>query len=190
MSAAYGVVEAILAIPLAAGAALAFLPDYKLASRVNVAASFVTCAAACSLFGLSGFAEPYLLIDDLNVVFVVLNTFVAFTTSAFSAGYIGHELETGRLTPLNLRFYHAMYQFLVFAMNLALTANNIGLMWAALEIATLTTVAMVGLYQTREAIEAAWKYFILGSVGIALALFGTILVFVAARWRISRGCCT
>jgi hydrogenase-4 component F len=181
MSAAYNVVEAILAIPLAAGAALAFLPDYKLASRINVAASFATFVAACSLFGLSGFAEPYLLIDDLNVVFVVLNTFVAFTTSAFSAGYIGHELETGRLTPLNLRFYHAMYQFLVFAMNLALTANNIGMMWAALEIATLTTVAMVGLYQTREAIEAAWKYFILGSVGIALALFGTILVFVAAR---------
>ncbi len=111
----------------------------------------------------------------------MLNTFVAFTTSVFSASYIAHELEIGRLTPTHLRFYHAMYQVLLFAMNLALVANNIGLMWVAIEMATLTTVAMVGIYRTHEAIEAAWKYFILGSVGIALALFGTILVYMAAR---------
>ncbi len=181
MSDAFHAVQAILAIPLAASAALALIPDYRLSARLNVAASSATFATACALFGLDGFARPYLLIDDLNVVFVVLNTFVAFTTSVFSASYIGHEVENGRVTPGHLRFYHAMYQFLSFAMNLALTANNIGLMWASLEMATLTTVAMVGIYQTREALEAAWKYFILGSVGIALALFGTILVFIAAR---------
>ena len=80
-----------------------------------------------------------------------------------------------------------MYQFLLFAMNLALIANNIGLMWVAIEMATLTTVAMVGIYRTQEAIEAAWKYFILGSVGIALALFGTILVYMAARPVVGEG---
>jgi hydrogenase-4 component F len=74
-----------------------------------------------------------------------------------------------------------MYQTLMFAMNLALVANNIGLMWVAIELATLTTVLMVGIYRTHEALEAAWKYFILGSVGIALALFGTILVYMAAQ---------
>ncbi|HXT08372.1 MAG TPA: hydrogenase 4 subunit F [Roseiarcus sp.] len=181
MTSALPAVEAVLAIPFGAAAALALLADYRLSSRLNVAAAFATLVVAVTLFVLPGFATPYLLIDDLNVVFVVLNAFVAFTTSVFSASYIGHEVASGRLTPRNLRFYHAMCQFLAFAMNLALTANNIGLMWAALEIATLTTVAMVGLYQTRAAIEAAWKYFILGSVGIALALFGTILVFMAAR---------
>ena len=113
---------------------------------------------------------PYLHVDDLNNVFIVLTTFVGFTTSVFSASYIGHELETGRLTPTFLRFYHAMYQVLMFAMNLALVANNIGVMWVAIELATLTTVLMVGIYRTHEALEAAWKYFILGSVGIALAL--------------------
>jgi hydrogenase-4 component F len=117
----------------------------------------------------------------------VLTTFVGFTTSVFSASYIGHELETGRLTPTNLRFYHAMYQTLMFAMNLALVANNIGLMWVAVELATLTTVLMVGIYRTHEALEAAWKYFILGSVGIALALFGTILVYMAARPVVGEG---
>jgi hydrogenase-4 component F len=73
-----------------------------------------------------------------------------------------------------------MFQSMMFGMNLALVANNIGLMWVAVELATLTTVVMVGLYRTHEALEAAWKYFILGSVGIALALFGTTLVYVAA----------
>jgi hydrogenase-4 component F len=90
-------------------------------------------------------------------------------------------LAIGRLTPTHLRFYHAMYQLLMFAMNLALLSNNIGLMWVSVEFATLTTVMMVGLYRTHEALEAAWKYFILGSVGIALALFGTILVYMAAH---------
>ena len=117
----------------------------------------------------------------------MLTTFVAFTTSVFSASYIGHELEIGRLTPHHLRFYHAMYQTLMFAMNLGLIANNIGLMWVAIELATLTTVLMVGIYRTHEALEAAWKYFILGSVGIALALFGTILVYMAARPVIGEG---
>ena len=74
-----------------------------------------------------------------------------------------------------------MYQALIFEMNLALLANNLGLMWVGVEFATLTTVLMVGIYRTHEALEAAWKYFILGSVGIALALFGTILLYVAAR---------
>ena len=137
--------------------------------------------AALSLFVERPAAGRYLLVDDLNNVFIVLTTFVGFTTSVFSASYIGHELETGRLTPTYLRFYHAMYQVLMFAMNLALVANNIGLMWVAVELATLTTVLMVGIYRTHEALEAAWKYFILGSVGIALALFGTILVYMAAQ---------
>jgi hydrogenase-4 component F len=80
-----------------------------------------------------------------------------------------------------------MYQVLMLAMNLALVANNIGVMWVAIELATLTTVLMVGIYRTHEALEAAWKYFILGSVGIALALFGTILVYLAARPVVGEG---
>ena len=172
---------AVLAVPATAAAILALLPDHRLSARVNVAASLLTFILALALFPARPEPGHYLLVDDLNVVFIALNTFVAFTTSVFSASYIGHELETGRLTPVYLRFYHAMYQTLMFAMNLALVANNIGLMWVAIELATLTTVLMVGIYRTPEALEAAWKYFILGSVGIALALFGTILVYLAAR---------
>ena len=178
---------AILLVPLAAAAVLAAISDYRMSARISVAASLLSFL--CALYLLVDRPAPgqYLLIDDLNVVFILLNTFVGFTTSAFSASYIGHELDTGRLTPGYLRFYHVMFQLMLFGMNLALIANNIGLMWVAVELATLTTVVMVGIYRTHEAIEAAWKYFILGSVGIALALFGTILVYLAARPVIGEG---
>ena len=171
----------ILYCPLLVAVILAVVPAYRVSARINVIACLISFLAAISLFWHRPATGQYLLIDDLNVVFIVLTNFVAFTTSAFSASYIGHELETGRLTPSYLRFYHAMYQVMLFGMNLALSANNIGLMWVAVELATLSTVLMVGIYRTHEAIEAAWKYFILGSVGIALALFGTILIYLAAR---------
>jgi hydrogenase-4 component F len=180
-------VAAILILPAATAALLALLPGYRLSAAINVASSLATLVAAISFLFVKPASGDYFLVDDLNIVFIVLNTFVAFTSSVFSASYIAHELEIGRLTPTHLRFYHAMYQTLLFAMNLALVANNIGLMWVAIEMATLTTVAMVGIYRTPEAIEAAWKYFILGSVGIALALFGTILVYMAARPVLGEG---
>ena len=180
-------VTAVLVIPGVSAFLLAALPGYRVTARLNVLATFLTFLAALLLLVERPAATGYLFVDDLNVVFVVLGTFVGFTTSAFSASYIAHELEIGRLTPAYLRFYHAMYQALMFAMNLGLLANNIGLMWVAIELATLTTVLMVGIYRTHEALEAAWKYFILGSVGIALALFGTILVYMAARPVIGEG---
>jgi hydrogenase-4 component F len=177
----------VLVIPAAAAVLLAALPGYRLTARLNVLAALLTFVTASSLFVVEPSSGTYLLVDDLNKVFIVLTTFVGFTTSVFSASYIGHEIEIGRLTPRFVRFYHAMYQALMFAMNLALVANNIGLMWVAIEMATLTTVLMVGIYRTHEALEAAWKYFILGSVGIALALFGTILIYMAARPVIGEG---
>lgn len=179
--------NAVLFIPAFAAALLAALPGYRITARFNVLATLLTFLASVSMFVERPSSGLYLVVDDLNIVFIVLTTFVGFTTSVFSATYISHELECGRLTPTFLRFYHAMYQILMFAMNLALVSNNIGLMWVAIELATLTTVLMVGIYRTHEALEAAWKYFILGSVGIALALFGTILIYMAARPVIGDG---
>jgi hydrogenase-4 component F len=177
----------VLAIPLIAAAVLALLSNYRLSARLNIAASALSLLSALVLIGHRPAPNAFLFVDDLNIVFLVLNTFIGLTTSLFSASYIRHELETGRLTPVYLRFYHAMYQIMLFGMNLALAAQNVGVMWVAVELATLTTVVMVGIYRTHEAIEAAWKYFILGSVGIALALFGTIIVYLAAQPVIGEG---
>jgi hydrogenase-4 component F len=181
------ILSAVLLIPALAAAVLALVPDDRKGAWLNVLASFLTFACALALLAERPTPGPYLIVDDLNVVFILLSTLVGFTTSVFSATYIAHELETAHLTHAHLRFYHAMYQMLMFGMNLALLSNNVGLMWVAVELATLTTVVMVGIYRTPAALEAAWKYFLLGSVGIALALFGTILVYLAARAVVGEG---
>src|SRR6476661_124716 len=177
-----GPVTFLFLIPALAAVVIALLPGSKLSAYVNAGASFLTFLAALSLLWAERPAPgAYVLVDEFNTIFVVLITFVAFTTSVFSATYVEYELETGRVTPAFLKLYHSLYQALTLCFVLALLSNNIGVMWVAIELATLTTVIMVGIYRTHAAIEAAWKYFILASVGIALALFGTILVYMAAE---------
>ena len=171
----------ILAIPLASAAVLAVLPNWRVASWLNVLVAGGTFAASCLLFWDRPQPTRLLFIDDFNIYLVALTAFIGLTTAIFSAAYIARETEAERLSDLHLRFYHSMYQAFLFTMLLALTANNTGVMWVAVEAATLTTVLMVSLYRSREAIEAAWKYFILCSVGIGLALFGTTLVYLAAQ---------
>ena len=125
-------------------------------------------------------AGQALLVDSFNVYLIVLTAFVGLTTSIFSGPYMAHEKELGKLTDRRLKLYYSMYQGFMLAMYLVLTTNNMGVMWVAMEGATLATVLLVSLYRTPEAIEAAWKYFILCGVGIAQALFGTILLYYAA----------
>ena len=179
--------QAVLIVPAVAVVLLAFVPNYKIGAAINVLASGLAFAAGVGLLFAPRIRTDMLIIDDFNIYLVTLTTFVAFTTSIFSASYIGHELATGRLTPRFLRFYHALYQAMIGAMVVALVANNVGLLWVGVEVATLATVMMVGIYRTPEAVEAAWKYFILGSVGIALAFFGTILVYLAAQDALGEG---
>jgi len=180
-------VAGLLLTPLIAAPLLAALPSHRAAARLNITASGLGFLFALALLRGAPEATTLFLIDRLNTIFLILNAFVGLTSSLFSAGYIGHEVKTGRLTPPALRLYHAMFQLMLFAMSLALCANNIGLIWVAVELATLATVMMVGIYRTHAALEAAWKYFILGSVGIGLALFGTILVYLAAVQALGEG---
>ncbi len=128
--------------------------------------------------GLAGMAFR---VDAFNVYLVVLTAFVGLTTGIFSRPYMRYVCDSGRIGRRGLRTYHTMYQLFMFTMLLALTTDNLGVMWVAVEGATLATVLLVSLYRTPEAVEAAWKYFILCGVGIALALFGTVLTYFAAQ---------
>jgi hydrogenase-4 component F len=182
-----GPVETILATPAVALVVLALISSYRVGAALNIVACALSFGAAVALLFTGHPRSDLLVIDDFNIFLIILTTFVGLTTSIFSASYLAHEIGTGRLTPGFLRFYHAMYQALMGAMSAALVANNIGLMWVGVEVATLSTVMMVGIYRTPEAIEAAWKYFILGSVGIGLAFFGTILVYLVAQEVVGDG---
>ncbi len=177
----------LLLVPAGAALVLGLVPGRAVAASINIAASAATFAISCALLADRPAPTALWLVDDFNATLIVLTTFVMTTTAVFSSGYMGHEVAAGHLTRGALRVYHALYQALHAAMLLAMVANNIGLLWVAIEAATLITVIMVSLYRTRESIEAAWKYFILASVGIALALFGTVLVYLAAQPVIGGG---
>jgi hydrogenase-4 component F len=171
----------VVLVPLISALALALVPRFRLSAWLNAGASAITFLVSLPLFAVDEVSSSFFVLDAFNVYLVVLTAFVGLTTAIFSAGYIGHEVQRRKLKRANIRFYHAMYQAFMFTMLLALVANNLGVMWVAVEGATLATVLMVCLYRTAASIEAAWKYFILCGVGIALALFGTILMYMAAQ---------
>lgn len=185
--------EATLLAPLVGGLVLAIVGHRPIAGWINIGVGLITFGASLAM-ALDVFAHgPQLspsrmfYIDAFNVYLVVLTAFVGLTTSIFSRPYMRHEVEIGRVTDRRLRLYHAMYQCFLFSMLLALSTNNLGVLWVAMELATLTTVLLVSLYRTPEAIEAAWKYFILCGVGIAQALFGTVLIYFAAENKLGAG---
>lgn len=183
----------LLGVPLIGSAILALFGDRKGAAELNIAASAATCVAG---FGLAAevYAQGSMLaggdfffVDAFNVYLAVLTSFVSMTTAIFSRKYMEREKAHGRIGHRRLRFYHAMFQLFIFAMLLCLLTNNVGVLWIAMELATLSTVLLVSLYRTPTAIEAAWKYFILCGVGIAQALFGTVLLYFAAERVLGEG---
>ena len=176
----------VLGIPLLGGLVLALTGHRAWARDVNVAFSTGTFLAAGFMtaqvieHGPEFVWDKNFYIDPLNVFLVTLTAFVSLTTAIFSRPYMRVEQDHGKMTPKRMRLYHSMYQLFSFTMLLGLTTNNLGIIWVAMEAATLTTVLLVSVYRTPASLEAAWKYFILCGVGIAQALFGTILVYMAA----------
>jgi hydrogenase-4 component F len=183
----------VLGIPLAGGLVLALVGNRHYAAEVNSLFSLATFLAALKLAVRVMDEGPLLVLDELffvdpfNVFLVTLTAFVSFTTTLFSRPYMRNEQAKGKLSARMMQLYHSMFQAFGFTMLLALLTNNIGILWVAMEAATLTTVLLVSLYRTPASIEAAWKYFILCGVGIAQALFGTILVYFAAERVLGSG---
>src|SRR5471032_2448828 len=177
----------VLGFPLLGGLLLALVGHKRWAPELNALMSLTTLVAASALTrrvitgGPMTALDEQFFVDPFNVFLVALTAFVGFTTALFSRPYMRTERDKGRMTPARLRLYHSMYQVFTFTMLLALTTNNMGILWVAMEAATLATVLLVSVYCTPAALEAAWKYFILCGVGIAQALFGTILMYFAAE---------
>jgi hydrogenase-4 component F len=177
----------LLGTPLLGALTLGLWGGRRRAPELNVAFSLVTFLAACALtsrivaHGNLVVAREQFFIDAFNVFLVTLTAFVGLTTSLFSRPYMRIEAHHGRVSTGQLRLYHSMYQLFMATMLIALTTNNMGLLWVAMEAATLSTVLLVTLYRTRASLEAGWKYFILCGVGISQALFGTILLYFAAE---------
>ncbi len=183
----------LLAIPFVGAVWLGWTGHGPRAAAVNLLFSGATFAASCVVAmrvladGSRMAADELFFVDALSGFLVVLTALVAFTTAWFSRAYMRVEADRGKVGRKALRLYHSMFQLFVGMMLVALTTNNLGILWVALEAATLATVLLVSLYRTPASLEAAWKYFILCGVGIAQALFGTVLLYLAASRVMGEG---
>lgn len=125
-------------------------------------------------------AHKWLHMDALSLLFLAILGIVSFITGLYSIGYMRHEVDDGEVSVSGLCNYYGFFHLFVFTMLLTITSNNLIMMWAAVEATTLSSAFLVGTYNQRSSLEAAWKYIIICSVGVAFGLFGTILVYANA----------
>ena len=186
----------LLIVPLAASPLAFFLRRRRMLEVVNLAAFAILVGLAAVLVdqvlrsGPVSMWDGFFYADALSALVVLLSAFVSFVCSIYAVGYFRHEERSrvlqeaekvgGRFAVDKLREYYALMPLLVFAMMLVALANNLGILWVAVEGTTLASVFLVMFYGRETSLEAAWKYAIIGSVGLSLALFGTILTYYSA----------
>jgi hydrogenase-4 component F len=130
-----------------------------------------------------------LYVDSLSAIVLVTILLVGFMTMVYSVGYLETELSRGVIDIKKVRLFYSLTYAFIFTMILAVTTPNIGVLWIAIEATTLASAFLVGFYNNKESIEAAWKYIIICSVGIALALLGIVLLYLStpAFWGDNKG---
>jgi hydrogenase-4 component F len=116
-------------------------------------------------------------VDALATIVLLVITTIGFTSSLYAWKYFDHHLAEGTITPHLMRRYFSLFHLFMFAMILATLANSLGILWVAIEATTLATTFLINFFRRKASLEAGWKYLILCSVGIALALFGTVLMY-------------
>ena len=116
-------------------------------------------------------------VDALAAVFLGIVVIVGFLVGIYSLGYIRNDLATDELSESQVTTYYGLFNLFLFTMLLVVTSNNIIMMWVAVEATTLGSAFLVGIYGHRSSLEAAWKYVIICTVGVAFGLYGTILVY-------------
>ena len=186
----------LLLVPLVAGPLAFFLRRRPAMEVVNLAAFAIALGLAAALGrqvlrnGPVSLWDGFLYADALSSLVVLLTSFVALVCSIYAVGYFRHDEQNtflqnedvlGEIAGQKLRKYYSLMPLFVFSMLLVALANNLGVLWVAIEGTTLASVFLVTFYGRETSLEAAWKYAIIGGVGLSMALFGTILAYYAAH---------
>jgi len=176
----------LLLLPTCAGLLCLFSPSRSWWERVNLLAfaSLVPLAihvglevlAHGSVSALNGFLRA----DALSALVIGVTVFVALVCAIYSVGYFRAEEQAGRIDAGQLRRYYVLTPLFVALMLLVPLADNLGVMWVATEGTTLASVLLVTFYNQKTSFEAGWKYIIIGSIGISLALFGTVFTYYSS----------
>jgi hydrogenase-4 component F len=124
--------------------------------------------------------DEFLRADALSAWMVLLIAVVSLATSLYAVRYFRRDLADATVTERRFREFYVLTPLFATGMLLVVLANNLGVMWIAVEGTALSSVLLVALYNRKTSLEAAWKYVMLGSLGLVLALFGTIFTYAAA----------
>ena len=171
----------ILGIPVLLAIGALFVRRERLFGIINCFGYFVVLCASIILFKEAVFTghitvlSNFIYLDLLSAVFITVISVVAFAAALYSIAYIRHDVEQKIISSKKARFYYLLFNLFCFSMFLVPAMNNLGLLWVAIEMTTLISAFLVGFYNSKESVEAAWKYIIICSVGIIFALLGTIL---------------
>jgi hydrogenase-4 component F len=176
----------LLTVPLITGLLCRLLPGQSAGERLNAVGAAVTLVAGLALaarvFGggaVHAFDDLFY-IDALSALLIVVIVLVGFLGALYSIGYLQRDISHGKVPADQLGWYYLGYHAFIWTMLVTTTVNNLGLLWMAIEATTLVSALLVGFYRTKAALEAAWKYLILCTVGITFALFGVLLTYYAS----------
>lgn len=177
----------LILVPVFAGLAAWPLRSRAALERLNLLACIVVAALAAWLameVRARGAVEAFggfLRADAFSALVSGLTAFVALACGIYAIGYLREEERAGRINARLVHRYYVLTPLFVGSMMAVPLMNNLGMLWVAIESTTLVSVLLVRFYNQKSSLEAAWKYIIIGSAGIALALFGTVLSYFAAE---------
>jgi hydrogenase-4 component F len=156
----------------------------------GLAVTFFLCLATARQFLQGSFPAAFadaLRVDGLSALVLVLCGLVGLLAGTYGVGYLRRNEARGLVTPRLRREFYSLIPAYVFAMLLVSVSNNLGLLWIAVELTTLASVFLITFHDRDTSLEAAWKFLVLGSLGLAFALLGTVLMFAAGRWDLGEG---
>ena len=172
----------LLALPLMA-AVLSFLAWRRLVPGITVASCLAVLAVSIQLsgqvvsHGAVATMPQWIVVDGLSALVLLLIAFVSATAALFSFGYMAKNAHE----PNRLRIYYANYNLFIFSMLAIPVLVEPTLVWIVVELTTLCSALLVSFENTREALEAAWKYVVLSLMGAAVALLGFLVLFAAMK---------
>lgn len=175
----------LIVLPVLTGVLLRIAGTKGARTVVHYGGTLVTTAIALKLVwqtdttGAITGGGHFFYLDSLGAFLVLIVAVVSLTSSLYSPWYIENGHGNAHDQTKRVQMYYFWYHLFVAAMYLVVTVNSFGVMWVAIEATTITSAFLVIVEKTKHAVEAAWKYLILCSVGIAFALFGIILLYSA-----------
>ncbi len=185
----------LLLVPVVTAAASYYARRREVMEKVNLAgfgAGFLVAIALGAQVltrGTVSLANGFFYADALSALVILLTASGALICATYSIGYLRDDQQSGELGDdssgkeqlAQLRMYYALTPLFVFSMLFMAVANNLGVMWAAMEATTLASIFLVTFYGKITSLEAAWKYAMIGGVGLSMALFGTLVTYYAGH---------